>query len=365
METAAELYAELKRRGLHLRQRGHGRDAGLLRELCDTIGCPDDKLADFLQRTTVPVEILLQAFMDAAAPFAQMYQEIWAYLDGIRARRASETLRLRIAPGKAPVELEQFREWAQAAEEMLRARRLAAWPIGGLVSIANSARRFGLRAIRSYGRYRAGEPYQLLPVHVTQRDRYADILVRVHRVLQRALDDAAGAADASRRVRALPEFDAATPDVHINPGFDVAALTDLVPLWEPLFDAGTTAPADVQQSVISEFERYVASQVKAGKALIPERVRAQIDWLALPFWRHRWRTYEIWTTVATLRSLADLAPVANVSDGVVPLDLSTAARVARLRCRDFPSACVIAQMQTRFIRIRPTVTICWRAGCLW
>jgi hypothetical protein len=81
IETAFELYAELKRRGLHLRQHGNGRDGSLLRELCDAVGCPDDQLQLYLQDTPLPAAELLQAFVDAAAPFARMYQEIWAYLD--------------------------------------------------------------------------------------------------------------------------------------------------------------------------------------------------------------------------------------------------------------------------------------------
>ena len=369
VETAAELYAELKRRGLHLRRQGNGRDAGLLRELCDAVGCPDDQLKDFLQRTPIPVATLLQAFMDAAAPFAQMYQEIWAYLDSVRARRASEILRLRVAPGEAPVELEQFREWAEAAETMLRTREFATWPARGLITVANSAWGLGLRSTRRWNSYRPGEPYQLLPLRTTQRDHYTQFLVRVHRVLQSALDDAAREADAVRRIRALPELDVDNSNVRMQLSFDRGILADLVPLWTPLFDAGSSAPANVQQAVINAFEQHVASQVTTGKALVPEQVRKQVECLALPFWRYRWRTYEIWVSVVTLRSLSDLAPVANVSDGVVPLDSSTAAQVASLRCSDFPSACVIAQMRTRFSRgrqrmaIHPDLSICFDDRC--
>ena len=46
-ETAAELYREIKRRGLHLRK-DYGRDNFLLEQLCTELGYPEGCLQKFL-----------------------------------------------------------------------------------------------------------------------------------------------------------------------------------------------------------------------------------------------------------------------------------------------------------------------------
>ncbi len=90
---------------------------------------------------------------------------------------------------------------------------------------------------------------------------------------------------------------------------------------------------------------------------------AALDILDLPFWRHRWHTYEVWATVLTLRTLDDFKPSLRINQGYCAIDGYSAATIADLTARDCPSACVAVQFETPFRQgrrkaIKPDLRVC-------
>jgi hypothetical protein len=88
-----------------------------------------------------------------------------------------------------------------------------------------------------------------------------------------------------------------------------------------------------------------------------------LDILDLPFWRHRWHTYEVWATILTLEALDDYKPSLRINQGYSPIDGYSAATIADLTARDRPSACVAVQVETPFRQgrrkaIKPDLRVC-------
>jgi hypothetical protein len=142
IETASELYREIKRRGLHLRDE-NGRDSALLQELGGKIGCPDTRLQKFLDASDFSAEFFLRIFLQLVAPFARMFQEIWDYLNREGAPKATETIAVRFgfedSKDTCSIDLDQFRRYVETAQHVIAAVTTRIWPykaLHGLFGVA-------------------------------------------------------------------------------------------------------------------------------------------------------------------------------------------------------------------------------------
>lgn len=371
LETAEELYREIRERGLHLRK-GNGRDDALLEQLRRALGCPDNRIMRHLQRTGMPAQVFLKAFLVVAEPFALMFQEIWEYLARIGAPRAGESIRVRFGfdrDNPTEVELEQFRVWAETVRRVVRQVTSSYWSrdaMHALFELAGLARGGQvLETTRRWEVYRPGRRYRLLDLALPT-DGFERLVSRVHRLFQSIIDGYAEIREGTatgRRVQELRdpgELDAEGEDLR----HAAVLLTDLLPGWAALFDRVQEVPGPARQAA----QRFFDDEIRPKLGERPEqqvlRIREALDVLELPFWAHRWHTYEVWATVATLQCMDDLRPRPRVEDGRVPIDGYQAGIVADLSVRSFDDACVVLQLETPFRRgkrraIRPDLSVCF------
>jgi hypothetical protein len=351
IETAAHLYRAMKGRGLELR-RGAGRDDAILDELRTALGCPVDAgLQAYLDgRDELSAAAFLRAFLCVAQPFALMFQDIWRFLASVAASSAEESLRVRVGfkedPDALDLDLEAFRRYAAVAakratdlvwsRETLLELSDPGWELVESLGLAPSSNQYGDKP-----RYEAFRPYTLPAFDVGR----SHALTTVATALQSAIDAASTVTSNDPRVWLR--------DV----GF---ALTDILPYWTVVLQRAGTLSAESLQQFAAWFDRELSPRLDAQ--VLPPGSQP-LDEIDLPFWRHRWHTYEIWVSVVTLRALdlARLAPRMRLRDGYLPIDGYCAAVVADLVCAGVPLACVAVQVQTRIPNgkgaIRPDLRI--------
>ena len=138
----------------------------------------------------------------------------------------------------------------------------------------------------------------------------------------------------------------------------------MLPGWEAVFDHIQSIPLSQKEQALDFFRRVIEPLLGHVQRSEIVDVLELLDVLNLPFWRHRWHTFEIWTTVVVLRYLEDYSPIPRVVNGHIALDGHQPGVVADLDAHGYSRACVVVQMQTPFRRghrraIRPDLSICF------
>ena len=375
IETASALYREIKQRGLHLREKD-GRDNALLRELTAKLGCPDARLQRFLDASDLSAEAFLRVFLQLAAPFASMFQEIWAYLNRQRAPKATETISVRFgfedSDDRRSLNLEQFRRCVETAEQVLALATTQLWPLDALRGLFDVGRRLveeGCEPTRKLyderGRYEPGKPYDL-PIVKSSGHPFDEVVKNVRHVFQQIIDGCMSERERRDGARRLPEVkeDAEQLNEDTSLQRSVVLLTDLLPGWFFILVECSGLGGRAKDAALQEYKKSVQPFLTSGKDVAEVPLLAALDILDLPFWRHRWHTYEVWATVLTLGSLQDYRPALKIEKGYVALDGYAAAVVADLKAREHPSACVAVQVQTPFQQgkrkaIKPDLRVCF------
>lgn len=351
IETAAALYRTMKRRGMHLRH-GHGRDYALYTSLQIRLGCNSDtQLQDYLDGSSLSAEDFLREFITLALPFARMFQDIWKYLATEQAPRATEDIRVRFGFRKDAIDLDmqQFREYASIASE-LEEHSLFQWPEAAQHAL------FDLACILLG--YKVGE----VP------DDWEGYIPRIHRSLPQ-VDVSAHRCDrivvAIRlHLQSLIELDGqqAVENQRLSPNVDPHVfLTDILPWWHRVLSEWPRVDNTRRDDGADYYEKAVQPLLNASRE---KRMRKALDILRLPFWKHRWHTYEIWLTVLTLQVLAPFKPTPRVRGGYIAIDTQSSSIIATLSVDCYPSACIVTQMETPFMSggrkaIRPDISICF------
>lgn len=374
IELAGDLYREIKRRGLHLRKE-NGRDDVLLRELSTKLGCPDDRLQKFLDASDLSAESFLRIFLQVAEPFAKMFQEIWEFLSQHYAPKARETITVRFgfpdSPDQISVSLEQFRRYVETSRRVFASRTTRIWPYQALNGLFNVGRKLipsgssePWKLYDSHGRYRPGEPYQL-PILVIGSHPFDEVIRDIRAVFQEIIDEYASEAQLRRSTRQLLEL-VEEEDSESRKSLQKAAdlLADLLTTWFYILAMYPRIANALKDDAYQEYNTRVRGLLRTGTIFGEVPLLAALDILDLPFWRHRWHTYEVWSTVLTLRSLQDYRPNLRTTSGYLPIDGYTPAIIADVSAKGYPSACVAAQVETPFHEgrrraIKPDLRICF------
>lgn len=360
IETAGDLNREIKKRGLHLREK-NGRDNSLLQELRNKINCPDTRLQRFLDASDLSAETFLRVFLQLAAPFARMFQEVWDYLNREVAPKATETISVRFGFGdgkdQCSIDLEQFRRYVETSQRVIATVTARLWPTKALHGLFSVGRKLtegenasALRQNVQYDRYEPGKPYDLPMVSLSNHP-FDEVVKSVRDVFQYIIDGYADEQNQRECVRRLPEVREDESATDERPSLQQPAylLTDLLPTWYRILARYSDFSPIVKNAAFLEYEREVKPFLTTGTDTAEVTLLAALDILDLPFWRHRWHTYEVWATVLTLRTLDDFKPLLRISQGYCPIDGYSAATIADLTtARDHPSACVAVQVETPF-----------------
>jgi hypothetical protein len=369
IETASELYREMKRRGLHLRK-NNGRDNVLLEELEKRLGCPSKRLQSFLGSSEISAERFLKVFLEIAQPFAQMFSEIWDYLSLQFSPKAHETISIRFGfqeEETTTITLEQFRRYV----EIISTIKLKLWPIEALHKL------FGISRIlvpkkdecfwvsNHYDRYNPGYKYEL-PAIQSMSHPFDQIMNRIRGLFQSIINEYASEYKKMHEIEKVPEINTADTNELEYENLRNAAylLTDLLPVWTQLFNYSNKISFDQKSEALRYYKKEIEPILTKSASDAQVKSLRALDILDLPFWKHRWHTYEIWSTILILQILEDYRPTVNNLNGYIPIDGFSSQVISHLRTKNYPDACVAIQVQTSFTlfrrkAIKPDLRICF------
>ncbi len=328
--TAHGLHGELSRRGLELRpEEEGGRDDLLQAELAARLNLPGKGFLEALGKSTRSAEDYLHDLLGIAAPFARMFQEIWQYLALHLAPDVEERISIRFGSGdrRTDVDLQQFRVWADHAFMMARLVSMISWPLEALrelLQLSNilhpfvwfHAHQHTHRGVRSE-----------LPL-IDERGTNDGLAPIVRAVLREMADHVR-----ENSARGIP---ASSPDISSGiPGREDGELAgllleDLLPAWHEILEQWHVIPDRAREAAREYYEEKIAPALRAPKAARPALCQEALALLDLPFWKHRWHTYEIWLSVKALEALKDFGVRLRIIDGWLPLDGSAYAVMALL-----------------------------------
>jgi hypothetical protein len=334
-ETAIELHRELSRRGLELNPK-IGRDAALHATLASKLGLSADGFSRALKHSSISSEAYLRALMEVAQPFAQMFQQIWSYLSKHCAPRANESLYVRFGfdNERTEIDWDQFRVMVESARKVWAIGPIVMWPLNELFGLARLLSEHDPNWRSIPGSYERGKPFTLPEIQVI--DRFDEVGHRVREAMQSWIDAIHHAWPLERRIdRDLPELDRT---METNPEHEREqelihlsyALTDLLPTWKSILGNWDLIPPRTKQKALDYFDQEIAPKLQPNIGGAWRSALEALDILDLPFWRHRWHTYEVWSAIKALEALDDFHPLPIVSGGHIALDVASPALVAKL-----------------------------------
>lgn len=372
IDTAGELYREMKKRGLHLRKE-NGRDSALIVELRNKLQCPDQNFQAFLDTSDLTAEQFLRVFLDVAQPFARMFSEIWDFLSNNYAPKALETVAVRFGFPESHdatiLNLEQFRRYAETSKRVVSLTRIYFWSYEALNKLFKIGRILlpqndipYWKSYSKHGSYVPGEPYTV-PKPLQISHPFDKILVEIAGLFQKIIGNYAIEYQIENSQKHLPELKRRD----FNQGESLRKfaylLTDLLPTWFYILDNSETITGNLKNKVYTIYKTEI-EHLKSNNMKTYFPILEALDILDLPFWRHRWHTFEVWATIITLRALEEYQPIMKIVDGYIPIDGYSDTIVANINVEGFPNACVGLQIQTPFEKdmrkgIKPDLRVCF------
>lgn len=373
--SAAELYREMKQRSLHLRK-NNGRDNELIYKLCNRLGCEDGQLQKHLDKSNMPAMEFFKIFMELTEPFVLMYQDIWSYMSRNRATYADENIKIRFGceDDVSELDLDDFVRSMKLIEKCYDIVSIKYWShemfhkLFNLGSILNGEISFRDRmreqANKStiYYRYHPGKSFDL-PEVIYGKHEFDKILKEIRDLFQSIIDDYVLEANESNKQNELKVWLDDEKSNHTNVLRNYAyLLTDLLPRWYYYFTYHEHIEESIKDKALVFYQKEILPNLTGMQKKVT--VKQLLNVLELPFWKHRWHTYEIWVTLLTLNSMSDYKPIPRVKDGFIPFEATNAEIVADVKTNKYEKANIAVQVQTNFVRerrkaIKPDLRICY------
>ncbi|MBI5841551.1 MAG: hypothetical protein HZB19_15780 [Chloroflexi bacterium] len=367
IETAADLYRELKRRGLHLRQE-NGRDNALIDNLISKLNCPSNQLQAYLDISKLSAEDFLKVFLEIVHPFALMFSLIWEFLSENCSPKALETIAVRFgfpnSPDSCTIDLEQFRRYVEMSRRVTASVPLQMWSFDAMNKLFEIGRILKQQSSIRYEYYQPGKPYKL-PKPIFKQHEFDKEIEKIYGLFQTIIDEFASESAKRESRRNLPELENLDEDEDFRSLRRSAfLLTDLLPSWVRIFGQYETVPVTQKEEALKFFKKEIRPFLETQSKNIAVPVSEALDILDLPFWRHRWHTYEVWATILIMKLLEDYQPVLRIKSGYIPIDGYTESVIASLSAENYDRACVALQVQTPFEKnkrkaIKPDLRICF------
>jgi hypothetical protein len=372
LNSAADLYKEIRNRGLHFRKK-NGRDNELLKQLSANLGCPDNNLQEYLNTSPIPAETLLIEFLKIAQPFAKMFEEIWSYMANKVAPVANENISVRFGFPETTdaiiVDLEAFRRYIQTSSYVYQNVLVTIWNHDSLRKL------FGMSSILLddlhfdgliYKRYRPGEIYQL--PDILQPSHPIDYKIQnIRNYFQKIILDY-NKVEVARKSdqRTIQELKKNADELAIDEQLRKSAfdLTDLLPKWYLIFHHLADIPNLRKDKANMYYEKEIKPLLSAHVEIEKKFLNEAVDILDLPFWKYRWHTYEIWSTILTINTLSEYQPFPAIKNKRIFFDSSNAEIIAHLTVSNYSQACLAVQVQTPYTTevrqaIKPDLRICF------
>jgi hypothetical protein len=294
-----------------------------------------------------------------------MFQETWDYLAEHAAPRGTEGIRVRFGSTAdiSNIDLEQFRLYGNELEVLLARVGLTTWNLDalyGLFDVARSLDASRLEQRRNWPRYSPYSDVQYeLPEIEVPSGAFGAMIGDVHRAFQMIIDKASQLTrTTSRNLYEAGEADGMDSEIQSS----ATLLTDLFPSWFSIFDCAADFTPEQSQEALIVFQEKVEPHLSRSVEVRETLMRRALDLLALPFWKRRWQTYEVWAAIQCLKALSHLQPRPRIENGWIALDGSLYSTIAYLDGAELPNVCVRIQVETPFLvgrrkAIRPDLSV--------
>jgi hypothetical protein len=374
VHSSVELYKLLSKEYLHLRS-GDGRDDALIRQLATRLGLdPNKTIPKQLEANKVSLEEFIQELFVLTEPFSKMYSEIFALIQSQNVQAsANSSIRMRFCFEKATKKLEfdlkHFREWLKIYQKFQGEFFVKLWtqedinklyqPIGELQKILGEGSDSGINTHYPcplpdpalYGTNANWKPVKLLRNAMEQlRQAQTQEKVIVNTEVISILREKQNVEDRK------------DPD-------QTESKVNLTDIWPGLFrlllqleKTSTVTPSAAMDSLgkISATMNDVTSTRVKGNLLIQKFV----ELLRLPFWKYRWRLYEVWTLFKLIECLNEYDCKLEDKNGKIELEENKASVVAHFTDSNLVTYSVWTQLKTNVAdplkrkHIMPDIRVC-------
>jgi hypothetical protein len=305
IESSAQLYRLLSKEDLHLRS-GYGRDDVLIRRLARKLKLdPNKPIPKQLESNGTPLEEFVQVFFFLTEPFARILTDVYAIMQRHHVRSTFRSIRMKFSFEKVTKQLdfdiEHFREWLMIYRKLCGTFTVRLWTRDNIAGLYQPVRKLGEIYGEHYDWRKNGHYSSPLPepqVLYTNPEwaplyRLRDAMEQLRQIASDKKED-----QQSRVFSVSTKKSEKQQAIEYNPSEVRSMLSDLWPglvgllsqLDDPSFSKKPTPEAIDALKEIDQVLHKVKRTRTNGKIL----VRDFVELLRLPFWKYRWRVYEVW-----------------------------------------------------------------------
>lgn len=340
IKSSVQLYRLISRENLHLRA-GYGRDDALLGQLAQKLGLdPNKPIPKQLESKKISLEEFVQAFFLLIEPFAKMLSNIYSIMQRHQARSALRSIRMRFSFQKIREEfdfdLKHFREWLAIYRKLRGTFTIRLWsyddigklfqPIGTLRNIYGED--YNWERNRRYSSPLPEPQILYIDSQWIPLRHLRDAMEQLRQIVAEETDEHANALSALTK-----EYEDREEQIEFSPSKVRLMLSDLWPGFVGLLSQlekssptkSLTKEAINALQEIDRIQRDIQRSHMDGEVL----VRDLVELLRLPFWKHRWRVYEVWVMFGVIDCLDEYDITLELVGDRLTLEEYTATKVAQ------------------------------------
>ncbi len=373
--SAEKLYQELLHRGFDPKAK-IGRDDVLYLRLKEELQCPSSMgIKKYLKVSQLSAGDFIVAFFRIAEPFSLMYRDIYSVMKQHRARRGTESIRIRFDfdGSQFDIDFSEFEEWVRTQSIIRDVLESRLWGMSDFQKLYHFFNMLGAKPNfqRQNRRYDPKAPYDvLLPVASSYSELDNSLMTIYHLLNNTAADILQANKPRQERFtdvlselsnnRDVDKNEEQKRSILTNPSFTREVFPSLLYAYEDLLAKITagTFRTDRISDALAHFKKLVSSlniERREGEMVIENFLKI----LDLPFWKYRWFVYEVWTAAIVVRVLSSYQITLNLQEGnILPLTRGRESVLGEFCDKKNEVYFVVAQRQTRLVNVLNRKGIC-------
>jgi hypothetical protein len=374
VESSAQLYRLISKECLHLRSK-NGRDDALIKRLAIKLGLdPKKPIPKQLERNKIPLEEFIQEFFLLSEPFSKMLSQIYLVMQIQNVQTSTKSIRMKFRFGsvtkKLDFDLKRFRDWLAIYQKFQGDFFTRLWTQRDIDKlyrpIAKLRKIFGESSVDVNTHYPSALPESFL---LNTDDRWKplkmlrDSMEQLRRILSQ--EKVGHNVDAISVLREEHDVKQHAEPILLENRLN---LTDIWPGLFRLLLQLEKLPSleDLPSEAVESLEEigFVTEKVERTRMKSVHLVRNFVELLRLPFWKYRWRLYEVWVLLKLIACLDEYDCKLESIAGRMLLEENKPSKVAQLRDLDSSIYEVWTQLETAVFHplkrkhIMPDIRLC-------
>ena len=343
VKSSAELYRLISRENLHLR-RGHGRDDALLKQLVLKLNLdPNRQIPKQLESKRISIEEFVQAFFLLTEPFTKMLSLIYLIMQRQQARTASHSIRMRFSfqkiSEKLDFDLKHYREWLAVYQKLRGNLTIRLWSLNDIKKLFLPIKT--LRDIYGdYGEWIRSYSSPLPNPNIIYKDSRWKPLKKLRDSMEQLRKVACEEADEHTRVTSVltKKIENTEQEVESDPSKIRLMLSDFWPGFVRLLSQlEKSSPTEkLSRDTVDALKKIekVLRNVRRTDISGETIVQDLVELLRLPFWKHRWRVYEVWVLFEVIDCLDAYSATLELVGDRLTMEEYKATKVAQFKDAD-------------------------------